>query len=90
MILMEFLFAPTVPSAPRPQNLQLVVPSGVVTKGAPIRQRQVGHIIYDTDGESLRLGAVLINSNDLSRSGIFGTKTVTAGEDLSLVELAAL
>ena len=35
MILMEFLFAPTVPSAPRPQNLQLVVPAGVVTSGAP-------------------------------------------------------
>jgi hypothetical protein len=28
---MEFLLAPTVPSAPRPQNLQFVVPSGVVT-----------------------------------------------------------
>ena len=35
MILMEFLFAPTVPSAPSPQNLQLIVPSGVVTSGAP-------------------------------------------------------
>ena len=30
MILIEFLFAPTVPSEPRPQNLQQVVPSGVV------------------------------------------------------------
>ena len=28
MILIEFLFAPTVPSAPRPQNLQAVVPAG--------------------------------------------------------------
>ena len=36
IILMEFLLAPTVPSAPRPQNLQLMVPSGVVTRGAPI------------------------------------------------------
>ena len=35
MILIEFLLAPTVPSAPRPQNLQLIVPSGVVTSGAP-------------------------------------------------------
>ncbi|EJW93611.1 hypothetical protein EVA_18282 [gut metagenome] len=35
MILMEFLLAPTVPSAPKPQNLQLMVPSGVVTSGAP-------------------------------------------------------
>ncbi len=48
----------------------------------------VGNIIYDTSGKSLD-GAVLIDSNDLRRSGIFGTKTITAGEDLSLVELAA-
>ena len=31
MILMEFLFAPTVPSAPSPQNLQAVVPAGAVS-----------------------------------------------------------
>ena len=30
MILMEFLFAPTVPSEPRPQNLQETVPAGVM------------------------------------------------------------
>ena len=30
MILMEFLFAPTVPSPPRPQNLHSVVPSAAV------------------------------------------------------------
>lgn len=35
MIFIEFLLAPTVPSAPRPQNLQFVVPSGVVTRSAP-------------------------------------------------------
>ena len=35
MILIEFLFAPTVPSAPRPQNLQLIVPSGVVIRSSP-------------------------------------------------------
>ena len=31
MILIESLFAPTVPSEPRPQNLQEVVPFGVVS-----------------------------------------------------------
>ena len=42
MILMEFLFAPTVPSAPSPQNLQLTVPSGVVTREGPVgRERWV-------------------------------------------------
>ena len=35
MILMEFLLAPTVPSEPRPQNLQEMVPSGSVSRGAP-------------------------------------------------------
>jgi hypothetical protein len=30
MILMLFLFAPTVPSEPKPQNLQEIVPSGTV------------------------------------------------------------
>ena len=30
IILMEFLLAPTVPSEPRPQNLQLVVPAAAV------------------------------------------------------------
>ena len=58
-------------------------------KRSAYRQGQVGNIIYDTGGKSLD-GAVLIDSNDLRRSGIFGTKTITAGEDLSLVELAAL
>ena len=84
MILMEFLFAPTVPSAPSPQNLQFVVPSGVVTSGAPVRQRQVGNIIYDTNGEFLFLSIVLIYSYDLSRCGILGTKSVTACEDLNV------
>ena len=36
MILMEFLLAPTVPSAPSPQNLQFTVPLGVVIRGFPI------------------------------------------------------
>ena len=36
MILMEFLLAPTVPSAPSPQNLQLIVLSGVVLGLSPL------------------------------------------------------
>ena len=31
MILMACLFAPTVPSAPRPQNLHWMVPTGVTS-----------------------------------------------------------
>ena len=35
MILMEFLLAPTVPSEPRPQNLQLMVRESAVTTFSP-------------------------------------------------------
>ncbi len=35
MILTAALFAPTVPSEPRPQNLQAVVPTGVVSMSSP-------------------------------------------------------
>ena len=39
MILMEFLFAPTVPSPPRPQNMQETVPFGAVS-GAEVSRRE--------------------------------------------------
>ena len=42
-------------------------------------QRQMCHIIYDTDGELLLL-SVLVYSNDLCRCGILGTQSVTACE----------
>ena len=58
-------------------------------KRSTYRQGQVGNIIYDTSGKSLD-GVVLIDRNDLRRGSIFGTKTITTGEDLNLVELAAL
>jgi len=35
MIFIALLFAPTVPSEPNPQNLQLVVPSGIVSTSSP-------------------------------------------------------
>ncbi len=54
-------------------------------KRSTYRQGQVGNIIYDTDGE-LFLGCILIDSNDLSRCSIFGTKSVTTCEDRSLIE----
>ncbi len=50
MILMVFLFAPTVPSQPRPQNLQLIVPS-VGQKRRAHGQGQVRHVVVDADGE---------------------------------------
>ena len=59
MILMEFLFAPTVPSPPRPQNLHSMVPAAAVL-GADgvLGQGQVGDVVDDADGEA-RLGIVL-------------------------------
>ena len=52
-------------------------------------QRQIGYIINDTDGEFLLLG-VVVYSNDLCRSGILGTKTITACVNLNSVKLASL
>ena len=51
-------------------------------------QRKVGHIIDDTDGKSVFLG-VVVYGNDLSRSGILGTQSVTAASDRHLIELGA-
>src|SRR5699024_10473852 len=53
------------------------------------RQRQIGHIILDTDRE-LRLFGVVINSYDLCRCGILGTQTITSRENRSLIELGSL
>ena len=53
------------------------------------RQRKVCNIIIDTDGESLLIN-VVVNSNDLRRCGILGTKTITAGKDGAVCELCAL
>ncbi len=52
------------------------------------RQRQIGYIIDDIDGESL-LCLVVVYSNDLLRSGILGSKSVTSAKDLDSVELAS-
>ena len=66
MILIEFLLAPTVPSAPSPQNLQLIVPSGVVTSGAP------------TSSERF-VTSSLIPIVNLSLSALLNTATICAG-----------
>ena len=52
-------------------------------------QRQVCHIIHDTDGEFCFLG-VVVYGNDLSRCGVLGTQSVTSGEYRNLIELASL
>ncbi len=45
------------------------------------------NIIYDTDCEFLFF-CIVINSNDLSRCCIFGTKSITSGEDLNACKFA--
>ena len=52
------------------------------------RQRQIGNIVYDTNGKSLFL-CIFIYSNDLSRCGVLGTKSVTACEYWCALEFAA-
>ena len=51
MILMEFLFAPTVPSEPRPKKTQRTVFSLAMEKHSSYGQAGVGDIVIDTDGE---------------------------------------
>ena len=51
-------------------------------------KRQIGNIIYDTQSEFL-FCCVVVNSNDLCRCGILGTKTVTACEYRNSFELGA-
>ena len=55
MILIEFLFAPTVPSAPRPQNLQLIdaIPDSVKKISVLDRTKEPGAL-----GEPLYLDVV--------------------------------
>ena len=49
MILMLFLLAPTVPSDPKPQNLQLMVRSSAVTTFSPTgRERCVTSSVMPT------------------------------------------
>ena len=52
------------------------------------RQRQIGNIVYDTNGKSLFL-CIFIYSNDLSRCGVLGTKSVTTCEYRCALEFAA-
>ena len=52
---------------------------------------QMGHVILDTDGESLlAVGSVhvVVDSDDVCRSGVLGTDAVTAGGHLDASELA--
>ena len=51
MILMEFLFALTVPSAPNPQNNARTWSSGFSTKARIKRHAGKCHIVVDPDGE---------------------------------------
>ena len=47
---------------------------------------QICDIVRDTDGEGL-LGIVVVDCDDLCRSGVLGTKTITAGEHGNILEL---
>lgn len=87
MILIEFLFAPTVPSDPSPQNLQETVPSGVVSRMLRNRQGVVGYVILDSDSEAglgLRCFEIVIDGDHTAGRGILGTETITAADNLDI------
>ena len=83
MILIEFLLAPTVPSAPRPKNTR--------AHSRPVRcrtrsngEREVGHIIDDADGEVvLRRGLrqFVEDRLDHGRREFLGGQAVAAADD---------
>ena len=51
-------------------------------------KRQMCNIVYDTDSK-FSLLSVVVYSNDLSRSGIFGSQSVTACEYRSIIEFGS-
>ena len=53
------------------------------------RKGEIGDIIGDADGESLLLG-VVIDSDDLCRSGVLGTKSVATAVNRNILELGIL
>ena len=52
-------------------------------------KRKIGHIIFDTDGESC-LVSVVKYCDDLCRRRILGTKSVTSAVDRNCIELRTL
>ena len=57
------------------------------------RQREVGHVVYDADGE-LSLGGVAlrvsVNSDHVAGGGVLGAETVSAGIDLYACKLGII
>ena len=63
MILIEFLLAPTVPSAPRPKNTARTTSAGSMSKLGSYGQREVGDVVDDADREvALRAAACASSS----------------------------
>lgn len=83
MILTEFLFEPTVPSPPRPQNMQAVVPAGSVTISSSIGSERPGHVVIDADGEIVGVLAVhvLVDRIDHRRGELFAGQSVTTADN---------
>ena len=90
MILMVFLFAPTVPSAPELTGCG-ALRSGV-RRGFDL-QRQTGHVVVNADGKAvfrLRGGQVVIHCDDVRGRRILRAEAVPAADDRHILVLAAL
>jgi len=87
MILMEFLLAPTVPSEPRPQNLQEVVPFGVVLGFSFIfRESFVTSSSMPTVKRFFGLGAETVSAGVNRDIGKF--RVAESGNDIKIQRLA--
>jgi len=80
MILIEFLLAPTVPSTEAEEHRSLHV-VGLDVKFGIDRQRGVGHVVHDADGEvvlGLVLGDLVVNRLDHRRRELLGGEAIAA------------
>ena len=83
MILIEFLLAPTVPSEPRPQKMQLMVSLFSMDEILVDRQRALGDVVVDAHGEVVEAGAVQVVEDrlDHGRGELLGAEAVAAADD---------
>ena len=80
---MEFLLAPTVPSAPRPKNIALVTPGVADDVGGVNVEAGVGDIVRDAHGEAvfrLVLGQLGEDRLDHRRREFLGGKAVAPAD----------
>ena len=84
MILIEFLFAPTVPSAPSPKKTARMVSAGFDVEGGIESKRRVSDVVHDSNSEvipGIGLREFFENGFDHCRRELLRRQTVPARDD---------